>query len=74
MLAMLDARSEGTTARELAFGLVYRNTQPLKGAQWKASGEKRHTLRLLRTALNLRGGGFRTFPGFARPTTSGVAV
>tara|TARA_B100002049_G_scaffold94684_1_gene70167 strand:- start:19 stop:354 length:336 start_codon:yes stop_codon:yes gene_type:complete len=64
MLAMLDARAEGATARELAFGLVYRNSAPIKGANWKASGEKRHTLRLLRTAVKLREGGYRAFPGF----------
>ena len=64
MLSMLDARAEGAPARELAFGLVYRNSTPLKGAGWKASSEKRHTLRLLRTAVKLRDGAFRSFPGF----------
>tara|TARA_B100000749_G_C18395273_1_gene452131 strand:- start:58 stop:276 length:219 start_codon:yes stop_codon:yes gene_type:complete len=66
MLAMLDARAAGATAREIAFGLVYRNSTPLNGASWKASGEKRHTLRLLRRAQKLRDGGYRAFPGFDR--------
>ena len=64
LLAILDARAEEASARDLAFGLIYRNSTPLRGADWKASGEKRHTLRLLRTALNLRAGGYRAFPGF----------
>ncbi|GAA4772554.1 hypothetical protein GCM10023219_19630 [Stakelama sediminis] len=63
MLAMLDAREAGATIRELAFTLVYPNSRLLRGAEWKASGEKRHVLRLLRSALKLRGG-YRTFPGF----------
>lgn len=71
LLTMLDARAEGASAREIAFGLIYRNSTPLKGADWKASGEKRHTLRLLRTALILRAGGYRTFPGFDRAIPSG---
>lgn len=66
LLAILDARAEGASAREISFGLIYRNSSPLSGADWKASGEKRHTLRLLRTALRLRAGGYRTFPGFDR--------
>lgn len=64
MLAMLDARDAGATIRELAFTLVYPNSHRLSGAEWKASGEKRHTLRLLQSALTLRGGGYRAFPGF----------
>lgn len=70
MLAMLDARAVGARARDLAFGLVYRNSTPLEGADWKASGEKRHTLRLLRAALRLRAGGHRTFQGFDRSISS----
>lgn len=66
LLAILDARAEEASARDIAFGLIYRNSTPLKGADWKASGEKRHTLRLMRTALNLRASGYRTFPGFDR--------
>lgn len=66
MLAMLDAREAGATIRELAFTLVYPNSRLLRGAEWKASGEKRHVLRLLRSALTLRGGGYRAFPGFDR--------
>ncbi len=64
MLAMLDARVEGAPAREIAFDLVYRHSTRLKGADWKASGEKRHTLRLLRRAQKLCDGGYRAFPGF----------
>ena len=66
MLAMLDGREAGATIRELAFTLVYPNSRLLRGAEWKASGEKRHVLRLLRSALKLRGGGYRTFHGFDR--------
>jgi len=66
MLAMLDAREAGATIRELAFTLVYPNSRLLRGAEWKASGEKRHVLRLLRAALKLRDGGYRGFPGFDR--------
>jgi len=66
MLAMLDGREAGATIRELAFTLVYPNARLLRGAEWKASGEKRHVLRLLRSALKLRGGGYRSFPGFDR--------
>ena len=65
MLTMLDARDAGATIRELAFTLVYPNSHRLSGAEWKASGEKRHTLRLLQTAQTLRGGGYRAFPGFS---------
>ena len=66
MLAMLDAREAGATIRELAFTLAYPNSRLLRGAEWKASGEKRHVLRLLQSALKLRGGGYRTFHGFDR--------
>lgn len=66
MLAMLDRREAGASARDLAFTLVYPNSRLLRGAEWKASGEKRHVLRLLKSALTLRGGGYRVFPGFDR--------
>lgn len=42
----------------------YPNSRRLRGAEWEASGEKRYTLQLLRSALALRGGGYRAFPGF----------
>ncbi len=71
MLAMLDARNEGAGSHDLAFQLVYPNSRRLTGAQWKASGERRHTLRLLRTAQTLRDGGYRTLPGFDQAVRSG---
>lgn len=71
MLAMLDGRSEGAGSHDLAFQLVYPNSRRLTGAQWKASGERRHTLRLLRTAQTLRDGGYRTLPGFDRAVGRG---
>lgn len=58
-LALHDALEAGSSARDLAFGLVFARHQPLAGAAWKGSDERRHTLRLIAKARRLVGGGYR---------------
>lgn len=59
-LALHDALQAGASARDLAFGIVFPNHRPLKGAEWKGSGERRHVLRLTAAARRLVAGGYRS--------------
>lgn len=59
-LALHDALEAGASSRDLAFGIVFPRHRPLKGAEWKGSGERRHVLRLTAAARRLVAGGFRS--------------
>lgn len=59
LLAIHDALEAGASARDLAFGLVFARHQPLAGAAWKGSDERRHTLRLISEARKMVDGGYR---------------
>lgn len=59
LLAIHDGREAGASARDLAFGLVFARHQPLAGAAWKGSDERRHTLRLIAEARKMVDGGYR---------------
>lgn len=59
-LALHDALVVGASSRDLAFGIVFPRHQPLKGAEWKGSGERRHVLRLTAAARRLVAGGYRS--------------
>lgn len=59
LLAIHDALEAGASARELAFGLVFARHQPLEGAAWKGSDERRHTLRLIAEARKMVDSGYR---------------
>ena len=58
MLRLLDAHVARATLRELAY-LAYPAMPNLSSALWKASSERRGTLRLLTQAIRLRDGGYR---------------
>lgn len=58
-LALHDALEAGASSRDLAFGVVFPNHRPLKGAEWKGSGERRHVLRLTAAARRLVASGYR---------------
>lgn len=53
LLQIFDARADGASVRDVAYGCIFRNTVRLAGAGWKGSSEKRHTLRLLATAQRM---------------------
>lgn len=57
LLAIADALALGASARDIAFAIVFPRHAPLHGPVWKGSGERRHTLRLIRHARLLTGGG-----------------
>lgn len=59
LLAVHDGLQAGASARDLAFGLVFARHQPLAGAAWKGSDERRHTLRLIAEARKMVNGGYR---------------
>ncbi len=59
-LALHDALEVGASSRDLAFGIVFPNHRPLKGAEWKGSGERRHVLRLTAAARRLVASGYRS--------------
>lgn len=59
LLAIHDGLETGASARDLAFGLVYARHQPLSGAAWKGSDERRHTLRLIAETRRIVNGGYR---------------
>lgn len=59
-LALHDALEAGASSRDLAFGIVFPNHRPLKGAEWKGSGERRHVLRLAAAARRLVTSGYRS--------------
>ena len=58
--ALLDAHAAGLALRQIAFALVFPRNQPLTGAAWKGSGERRHTHRLLGEAQRMCREGYRT--------------
>jgi hypothetical protein len=58
LLTILDALDAGSDPRDLAFGLIFPRHQPLVGATWKGSGERRHTLRLIADARRLVKSGY----------------
>jgi len=59
-LALHDALEVGASSRDLAFGIVFPRHRPLRGAEWKGSGERRHVLRLTAAARRLVAGGYRS--------------
>ncbi len=59
LLAIHDGLEAGASARDLAFGLVFARHQPMVGAAWKGSDERRHTLRLISEARKMVDGGYR---------------
>lgn len=60
LLALNDALEAEASSRDLAFGIVFPNHRPLKGAEWKGSGERRHVLRLTAAARRLVASGYRS--------------
>lgn len=58
LLQIFDARADGASVRDVAYGCIFRNTVRLAGAGWKGSSEKRHTLRLLATAQRMVNQGY----------------
>ena len=60
LLTLLDAHAAGLALRQIAFALVFPRNQPLTGAAWKGSGERRHTHRLLGEAQRMCREGYRT--------------
>jgi hypothetical protein len=58
LLTIHDAVDAGVDPRDLAFGLIFPRHQPLVGATWKGSGERRHTLRLIAEARSLVKSGY----------------
>ena len=59
LLRLIDADLAQFTRREMAFTLVYPHNEPLNGAAWKCSNERRRTLRLIDEASVMMHGGFR---------------
>lgn len=57
-LTLHDSLEAGASSRELAFGIVFPRHRPLRGAEWKGSGERRHVLRLTAAARRLVAGGY----------------
>ena len=60
VIVTLDAHAAGLALRQIAFALVFPRNQPLAGAAWKGSGERRHTHRLLGEAQRMCRQGYRT--------------
>jgi hypothetical protein len=63
LLALLDAQTAGLSLRQIAFAIVFPRNQPLVGAVWKGSGERRHAHRLLGEAQRMCRHGYRTLLG-----------
>ncbi len=59
-LGLHDALEAGASSRDLAFGIVFPRHRPLRGAEWKGSGERRHVLRLTAATRRLVAGGYRS--------------
>lgn len=59
LLTLHDGLEAGASVRDLAFGLVFARHQPMAGAAWKGSDERRHTLRLIAEARKMVNGGYR---------------
>jgi Uncharacterized conserved protein (DUF2285) len=64
LLAIADAARAGAQARDIAFGVVFPNTQLSAGRDWKGSNEQRQTRRLTREAERMIDGGFWRLPCF----------
>lgn len=45
-----DALACGATSRDIAYSIVFPRHQPLSGAAWKGSSERRHSWRLIQKA------------------------
>lgn len=59
MLAVHDALADGASIHDVAFTMAFPRTNPLTGAEWKGSSERRHTLRLIADARRLVTTGYR---------------
>jgi hypothetical protein len=59
LLAIQDRLDTGASARDIAFGLIFRRQRPLVGATWKGSSERRHTLRLIAETRRMVDCGYR---------------
>jgi hypothetical protein len=59
ILDMTQALDGRPTSYEIARRLIYRNTTIGRGSEWKASTERRRTLRLIGQARHLMNGGYR---------------
>jgi hypothetical protein len=61
LLAIVDMRAAlpKSTSHEIARRLIYPRLSVGRGAEWKASSERRRTLRLIREAEALVAGGYR---------------
>jgi Uncharacterized conserved protein (DUF2285) len=64
LLAVADASASGASARDIAFGVVFPNSEPLVGDDWRASSEQRQTRRLVAEAARMIDGGFWRLPCF----------
>jgi len=64
LLAVADAAAMGATARDIAFKVVFPNSTPLGGNDWKSSSEQRQTRRLIAEAARMIDGGFWRLPCF----------
>lgn len=71
LLRIAEAHADGASARKIAFSLVLPRTEPLSGATWKGSNEKRQTLRLIREGKDRIAGGYLRFPGFGCASSEG---
>lgn len=50
LVQIADALSSGATSRDIAYSIVFPRHQPLSGAAWKGSSERRHSWRLIQKA------------------------
>lgn len=57
-LRLLDALSDGATARELAIELIARDAGRYSAAEWDTSSERKRIARWQRQALAMRDGGY----------------
>lgn len=64
LLAVADAGALGASARDIAFGVVFPNSERLVGDDWRASSEQRQTRRLVAEASRMIDGGFWRLPCF----------
>jgi hypothetical protein len=64
LLAIADASAIGANARDVAFDIVFPNSTPLDGNDWRSSSEQRQTRRLIAEAARMIDGGFWRLPCF----------
>ena len=64
LLAVADAIAGGATVRDIAFAIVFPNSNRLEGKDWRASNEQRQTRRFVADAARMIDGGFWRFPCF----------